>query len=265
VQDEFKRAGLPKFDFGGRAAAKAKEEPASREVPLEAKIGETIARTLKPPGEGGASGTPERGRDYAVPPGERGAGGVPERGRDYTGPPGERGAGGVPERKRRSLTKDDQVSMSPGGIPRDLEDFITKTEKFRATPYDDFKQRSFGYGTDARGRSSISEPEARQEMRAELARHAQGIDRLNPNLPDGVKKALVSLAYNVGAWYRKPATNDDGSPSLRGLIERGELAAAREKFLQFDKAGGAVNRGLQKRRRDELAEFWPQNTSIARK
>jgi lysozyme len=56
--------------------------------------------------------------------------------------------------------------------------------------------------------------------------------------------ALVSFSFNVGLGNLQNST-------LRMKHNRGEFDAAAEEFLKWNKAGGKVLKGLDKRRRGE--------------
>lgn len=89
------------------------------------------------------------------------------------------------------------------------------------------------------------------ECRAMLVRRldvfASGIERClkNPDaVPDGAYVASVSLAYNIGV----PAYC--GS-SIRRYLDAGNVRAACDAFLKWNKAGGSVLKGLTNRRQAE--------------
>lgn len=62
------------------------------------------------------------------------------------------------------------------------------------------------------------------------------------------RAALVSFAYNVGIGALRNST-------LLRLLNEGSTAAAATQFLRWDKAGGKVMRGLQRRREAERQLF----------
>jgi len=128
-------------------------------------------------------------------------------------------------------------------------------EKFEPERFWDITQYNIGYGTAARGRKSITEPEARAEMRQELERHAAAIDRKFPNLPKHMRDPLISLSFNTGGRWYEHDTNPDGSPTLAGLLKQGQYDEARERFKQYTKAGGKELRGLKIRREQEAHMF----------
>jgi GH24 family phage-related lysozyme (muramidase) len=150
-----------------------------------------------------------------------------------------------------------QAAARPQGVPPELSDWVAAKEGFRGRAFGDYGQTNIGYGTSARGRGAISEPEARAAMNAELEGHLQNIDALNPNLSPGARNALASLSFNTGgSWLRMGDKNPDGSPTLAGLVRAGappEALAA--KFQEYNKAGGRILPGLSSRRAAEAQMF----------
>ena len=61
--------------------------------------------------------------------------------------------------------------------------------------------------------------------------------------------ALISATYNLGpGWLQRS--------QVRQKINRGDKKGAMENLLKFNKGGGVVLRGLDNRRKDEVALFW---------
>ena len=142
------------------------------------------------------------------------------------------------------------------GVSEGLINWVIKKEGFSEKAFSDYGQMNIGHGTSANGRTSITRAEARAEAIAELEKHMAVINQMNPNLPQGVKDALASLSFNTGgSWYQKGSRNPDGTLNLRGLIETGDLAGARQRFIQYNKAGGTVLGGLMNRRNEEANMF----------
>jgi GH24 family phage-related lysozyme (muramidase) len=143
------------------------------------------------------------------------------------------------------------------GVGQSLVDYVAGVEKFNPKAFWDINQWNIGYGTSARGRTSITEGEARQEMVAQLNKHYNEISAQFPNAPEGVKQSLASLTYNAGdKWRTGPSVNEDGTPTLKGLLEKGDYNAARNKFQEYSKAGGQTLPGLAARRKAEVQQFW---------
>lgn len=112
----------------------------------------------------------------------------------------------------------------------------------------DYKQHSVGYGTRARYPGEvIDQAEAERRLQAEIANARSIVDRVAPNAPEGVKAALTSLTYNSGSdWV------DAG---LGHAIKAGDYNAAKDRFLQYNKADGQTLPGLVSRRQAEAAWF----------
>jgi GH24 family phage-related lysozyme (muramidase) len=139
---------------------------------------------------------------------------------------------------------------SQQGVPVELSKWIMKKEGWAPTAFDDYGQHNIGYGTNARGRTSITREEAYKEMNAELAKHLKDIDQLNPRIPKAIRNSLASLSFNVGGgWMREQDNN------LRDAVSKSDWNRAREWFLKYHKAGGKPLGGLVTRRQQE-AEAW---------
>jgi lysozyme len=87
-------------------------------------------------------------------------------------------------------------------------------------------------------------------LEADLQRFSAGVLRLCPAAADNQchLDAMVSFAYNVGLGNLQSST-------LRMKYNRGDYQGAAEEFLKWNKAGGKVLRGLERRREAERALF----------
>lgn len=86
-------------------------------------------------------------------------------------------------------------------------------------------------------------------LRQDLKRFEAGVMRLCPKgKSQGQFDALVSFAFNVGLGNLQNST-------LRMKHNRGDFEGAAEEFLKWNKAGGKVLPGLDKRRKDERALY----------
>jgi lysozyme len=86
-------------------------------------------------------------------------------------------------------------------------------------------------------------------LRADLARFERGVSSFCPvALTQGQFDALVSFSFNVGLGTLQRST-------LRQKVLRGDMEAAADEFLKYNKAGGKVLKGLDTRRKDERAMF----------
>lgn len=146
----------------------------------------------------------------------------------------------------------DKIIQSGALVEPGLKEAVKRFEGYSAKPYSDFKQTSSGYGTKAQPGDEALTPEQRklvheQRLDNELARAANIVDNFAPGLPAGTRKALISLTFNAGsAWT---------SAGLGQSIRAGDMEGARDRFLQYTKAGGVDNEGLIQRRMTE-ASWW---------
>lgn len=121
---------------------------------------------------------------------------------------------------------------------------IKSFEGFTRTAKWDYAQYSNGYGTKAKYEGEvIDEAEAERRFAAELSQSLALVDKFAPGLDEGTKAALVSLTFNAGTGWMKSG--------LGNAVAAGDLQAVRERFVMYDKAGGAVLPGLAKRRAAE--------------
>lgn len=148
------------------------------------------------------------------------------------------------------LSQSDPVASVPGSFVAQIK----KSEGFTPVAKWDFKQFSSGYGTKAKfAGERITEAEADQRFRTELGNAANVVDRINPNLSAGTRAAMTSLTYNAGDAWTKGRLGD--------AIAKGDEAAAKELFLQYNRAGGQVNPGLVARREREAAWFGKESAA----
>lgn len=97
---------------------------------------------------------------------------------------------------------------------------------------------------------TLTEAEVNAILAADLEGFERGVFRLAPAVAgrQGAFDACVSFSFNVGLGNFQRST-------IRMKIGRGEWAAAADAFLLWNKAGGKVLPGLDKRRKDERALF----------
>ena len=139
------------------------------------------------------------------------------------------------------------ISAGPG---RDLSAFVKHWETFQPHP----SQDSIGYGTRPNpGETSISEREAARRLDEELARDRAKIEQLNPQLPEGAKKALTSLLYNLGGDVNRLKEH-----GMANAIAGGDVEAMKKVHVEFSHIygpQGPVELGLRDRRIDELGSY----------
>jgi lysozyme len=85
-------------------------------------------------------------------------------------------------------------------------------------------------------------------LEKDLERFEAGVLRLCPAAVDRQLDALVSFSYNCGLGSLQSST-------LRMKYNRGDYDGAADEFLKWNKAGGKVLRGLERRREAERALF----------
>lgn len=86
-------------------------------------------------------------------------------------------------------------------------------------------------------------------LRADLERFERGVERyITVPLTQGMFDALVSFSFNVGLGTLQRST-------LRQKLNRGDKEGAGQELMKYCMAGGKILKGLQNRRRDELALF----------
>ena len=123
-------------------------------------------------------------------------------------------------------------------------DAIRNFEGYTPQAQWDYAQFSNGYGTKARFAGEvIDRAEADRRFRDEVASARSIVEKAAPHVDEGTKAALTSLTYNAGtAWIES---------GLGDAVRRGDLDAARDIFLKYNKAGGEVLPGLVNRRAQE--------------
>jgi GH24 family phage-related lysozyme (muramidase) len=129
-----------------------------------------------------------------------------------------------------------------------MTDLIKNFEGFHDTPYWDFQQYSWGYGTKAPGANgTIDEAQAERELLAYLERNC--LPAIAPlGLAEHQASALASFCYNVGPHQFQ------GSDTYK-QAQAGNHQAAADALMNWTKAGGKVLPGLVKRREKERAVY----------
>lgn len=132
---------------------------------------------------------------------------------------------------------------------------ITRFEGLRLTRYRDAVDKwTIGYGhlilPDEEIRLiKITTGEAKALLRKDLLRTEQGLKKLlRQEINQNQFDALVSLAFNIGI-------GNIGKSTLLKKINQNTIDAAALEFLKWNKAGGKVLQGLQRRREAEKTLF----------
>lgn len=143
---------------------------------------------------------------------------------------------------------DRQPAETIADVPANFIGAIKAEEGYRSRAYWDVKQSTVGFGTKATSPNEVIDlAEANRRFNTEITKAAQFVDKINPNLDPGTRAAMTSLTFNAGTKWA-----DSG---LGNAIRRGDLAAAKDAFLQYNQAGGQVNPVLVGRRAREAAWF----------
>lgn len=132
-------------------------------------------------------------------------------------------------------------------VDDDILDGIKQREGFRETPYDDYNQKSIGFGGAAKSANQrMTMEEADAELRAGLSQRKgaiiQEMERLGlKNYSQREIDALTSFHYNTGKTIN--------------LLRRfgSNKAALKSKMLKYTKAGGKDLPGLIERRNWETS------------
>lgn len=134
-------------------------------------------------------------------------------------------------------------------------DAIRKFEGFTPKAEWDYAQHTNGYGTKARYAGEvIDQAEAERRFAQEISGARAIVEKHAPDVDEGTKAALTSLTFNAGTTWTKSGLGE--------AIRRGDMACARDLFMQYTKAGGEVLPGLVKRRIAEAAWIGGQAASV---
>jgi len=126
-------------------------------------------------------------------------------------------------------------------------------EKFSPKPYDDFKQKSIGYGRKATpGETSTTKKAELTKLVKRAQRELTAVRKTYPNLTPEQQRAVSSLRYNVG-----PAglSNSKAHKALKVGNKDEFKHQAFDSEIGFVNAGGEKNTGLQNRRAKERKLF----------
>lgn len=124
-------------------------------------------------------------------------------------------------------------------------DAIKSFEGFTPKAQWDYAQFSNGYGTKALyAGEAISPEEAERRFTAEIEIARNIVEKHAAGWDEGTKAALTSLTFNAGTrWI---------SSGLGEAVRNHDIDGVKERFAQYNKAGGEVLPGLMRRRLAEL-------------
>jgi GH24 family phage-related lysozyme (muramidase) len=150
---------------------------------------------------------------------------------------------------RPALASYGRPTQAPtSGAPNDYLSAIRGFEGFSERPYWDVRQWTSGYGTRANGPNDVVDrAEADRRLQSEWTSSLGQVRGLGAPLTPGREAALASLTFNAGpSWM---------TSGLGSAVRAGDWDAARQLFLQYNRAGGQYNPGLANRRAAEAAWF----------
>jgi lysozyme len=133
-------------------------------------------------------------------------------------------------------------------MPRDYVGEIRNFEGYDPRAKWDYKQWTNGYGTKARfPGEAIDRDEAQKRFDAELESARGYVRNLGVQLTPGQEAALTDLTYNTG-----PGWTNSG---LGQAVKAGDWDTAKQRFVQYNQAGGAPHPALIKRRNQAVSWF----------
>ena len=137
-------------------------------------------------------------------------------------------------------------------------DLIKEFEGFRSKAYPDaVGVWTIGYGTTASAGAGISPKPGMEITQDDAERYLQiAVQKFAAKVEDAIKVsvnenqfgALVSLAYNIGPSAFAKST-------VVKRLNAGDYQGAADAIMMWDKAGGKVLKGLQRRRKAERQLF----------
>lgn len=139
----------------------------------------------------------------------------------------------------------------------EILEFIKEKEGFREKPYkDQAGVWTIGYGhtkaaggLDPESSTKITRKDAEDLLKLDLQVIATYIEKyVCVNLEENKREALYSFVYNIGV-------NNFKNSNLLVVINNSEFKKVPEEMRRWVHVNGVVNKGLQRRREDEI-KFW---------
>lgn len=115
---------------------------------------------------------------------------------------------------------------------------------YKPVPTEKFYTIGYGhYGADVKAGMTITKAEALKFLTNDIKRFENSVNNLGLTLTQNQFDALVSFAFNCG------------SANLNTLVRNRSLKEIADAMLKYNKAGGKVLRGLERRRKEERELF----------
>lgn len=116
-----------------------------------------------------------------------------------------------------------------------------RLKAYKALPSEKYYTIGYGhYGEDVKRNMTITEEQATEYLKNDLATAERAVDRLKRNFNQNQFDALVSFTYNCGQGNLKKLCSPDRSLKVIG-----------QKLVLYNKANGEVIKGLVRRREAE--------------
>tara|TARA_R110002020_G_scaffold306949_1_gene522841 strand:+ start:658 stop:1461 length:804 start_codon:yes stop_codon:yes gene_type:complete len=151
------------------------------------------------------------------------------------------------------------VDLSSESNMGKLADLIASHETFKDSPYKDYKQLSIGYGSKATSKNqTVTEEQARAMLEEDVSKAYNAVLRAekkyNYDFTENNRLALAMFTHNLGSGE---GTSDEKPKGLKQLLDNGNrgIEAISDAIPLYNKAGGKVAKGLDRRRADELEIF----------
>lgn len=151
------------------------------------------------------------------------------------------------------------VDLSSESNMGKLADLIASHETFKSSPYEDYKQLSIGYGSKATSKNqTVTEEQARAMLEKDVSKAYNAVLRAEKkygyDFTENNRLALAMFTHNLGSGE---GTSDEKPKGLKQLLDNGNrgIEAISDAIPLYNKAGGKVAKGLDRRRADELEIF----------
>lgn len=125
-----------------------------------------------------------------------------------------------------------------------------RTKAYKAVSTEKYYTIGYGhYGADVKADMTITEEQAEQLLRKDLASFERFVNKLGVCKTQGQFDALVDFAFNCGTAALS------GSTLLKKIRAASPLGDIQKEFLKWNKSGGKVLPGLENRRKWEAQRY----------